>query len=192
LSRVIPRGLTGAPQTLLTLAAAGDPAAVQQCVARYGSLVWSVVRRSCASEAEAEALTREVFVQLWPQASRYEPNLGSEALFITMVARRCLLDRRRATEPRPGLRSAPESLASSESSTPIERCPEATLAAGVLATLDPSQRRMLSLTFGQGLTYAEVAKATPSSPDAAKSLIRRALVAVRKRLQARQGEALRE
>jgi RNA polymerase sigma-70 factor (ECF subfamily) len=151
-----------------------------------------VVRRSCASEAEAEALTREVFVQLWPQASRYEPNLGSEALFITMVARRCLLDRRRATEPRPGLRSAPESLASSESSTPIERCPEATLAAGVLATLDPSQRRMLSLTFGQGLTYAEVAKATPSSPDAAKSLIRRALVAVRKRLQARQGEALRE
>lgn len=159
-------------------------------MARYGSLVWSIVRRSCTSEAEADALTREVFAQLWQQAGRYEPSIGSEPLFITMVARRHLVDRLRATEPRPGLRSTPESLAGGESTTPIERCPEATLAAGVLATLDPSQRRMLSLGIGQGLTYAEVGKATGNSTDAAKSLVRRALVAVRKRLQARAGEAI--
>ena len=48
---------------------------------------------------------------------------------------------------------------------------------------------MLSLTVGQGMTYAEVGQLTASSPEAAKSLVRRALVAVRKRLQARQGEA---
>jgi RNA polymerase sigma-70 factor (ECF subfamily) len=183
---VIPRGLSGAQQTLLTLAATGDPAAVSQCIARYGSLVWSIVRRSCASEAEAETLTRDVFAQLWQQAARYEPGVGSEPLFITMVARRYLLDRRRATEPRPPM---PDALASTEPPTPIERCPEATLAAGVLATLDPSQRKMLSLAMGQGMTHAEVGKATASSPDAVKSLVRRALVAVRKRLQARQGEA---
>ncbi len=159
-------------------------------MARYGSLVWSIVRRSCASDAEAEAITAEVFAQLWQQAIRYEPNIGSEALFIGMVARRCVLERLRAAEPRPSQR-APESMASGEPPTPIERCPEATLAAGVLATLDPSQRRILSLTFGQGLSYAEVGKATDSTADAVKSLVRRALVAVRKRLQARQGEALR-
>jgi RNA polymerase sigma-70 factor (ECF subfamily) len=104
-----------------------------------------------------------------------------------MIARRYLLDRQRTTEPRPTVQ--PDSLASSEPPTPSERCPEATLAAGVLATLDPSQRRMLSLAMGRGMTYAEIGKATASSPDAAKSLARRALVAVRKRLQARQGEA---
>lgn len=190
MSRVIPRALTGATQTLLTLAAAGDPAAVQQCVTRYGSLVWSIVRRSCANEVEAEALTSEVFALLWHQAGRYDANMGSEALFITMVARRCVLDRLRATEPRPSPH-ANEPLAS-ETPTPIERCPEATLAAGVLATLDPSQRRTLSLVFGQNLTYAEAAKAIGGPTGAAKSLVRRALVAVRKRLQARQGEALRE
>jgi RNA polymerase sigma-70 factor, ECF subfamily len=200
---VIPRGLAGAQQTLLTLAAAGDPAAVQQCIARYGSLVWSLARRSCASETEAEALTRDIFAQLWQQAARHEPGVGSEPLFITIVARRHLLDRLRATEPRPSLKPIP-SLLAPDSPTPdplapsslanteppqIERCSEATLAASVLATLDPSQRRMLSLAMGQGMTYAEVGQHTASSTDAAKSLVRRALVAVRKRLQARQGEA---
>jgi RNA polymerase sigma-70 factor (ECF subfamily) len=158
-------------------------------VARYGSLVWSIVRRCCATDAEAEQLTREVFVALWQQAGRYEPGIGSEPLFIAMVARRFVLDRLRASEPRPSLRSAPESLAG-ETTTPIERCPEATLAAGVLATLDPSQRRMLSVAISQGLTYAEVGKAIGSSTEAVKSLVRRALVAVRKRLQARAGEAI--
>jgi RNA polymerase sigma-70 factor (ECF subfamily) len=172
------------------LAAAGDPAAVQQCITRYGSLVWSLARRSCASDAEAEVLTRDIFAQLWQQAARYEPSIGSEPLFITIVARRWLLDRLRATEPRPSLRPTPDSLANTETPTQIERCPEATLAASVLATLDPSQRRMLSLAMGQGMTYAEVGQATASSTDAAKSLVRRALVAVRKRLQARQGEAI--
>lgn len=192
---VIPRGLSGAPQTLLTLAAAGDPAAVQQCIARYGSLVWSLARRSCASEAEAEALTRDIFTQLWQQAARHEPSLGSEALFITIVARRTLLDRLRGTEPRPILRPippgllTPDALAGAEPPPQIERCPEATLAASVLATLDPGQRRLLSLAIGQGMTYVEVGQHTASSTDAAKSLVRRALVAVRKRLQARQGEA---
>ena len=160
-------------------------------MARYGSLVWSIVRRSGASEAEAEALTRDVFAQLWRQAAHYDPAMGSEPLFITMIARRLLIDRLRKSEPRPGMRSGPEAIAVGES-TPIERCPEATLAAGVLATLDPSQRRMLSLAFGQALTYAEIGTATASSAEAAKSLLRRALVAVRKRLQARQGEALNE
>jgi RNA polymerase sigma-70 factor (ECF subfamily) len=162
---------------------------VTQCVARYGSLVWSIARRSCPSEAEAETLTREIFAQLWQQAAHYDAGIGSEPLFITMVARRYLIDRRRAAEPRPSLQPVPDSLASAEPLAPIERCPEATLAAGVLATLDPGQRRMLSLAMGQGMTYAEVAKATASSPEAGKSLVRRALVAVRKRLQARQGEA---
>jgi RNA polymerase sigma-70 factor (ECF subfamily) len=149
--------------------------------------VWSLARRSCPSDAEAETLTRDIFAQLWQQAAHYEPSIGSEPLFITMIARRYLLDRQRTTEPRPSVQ--PDSLAGSEPPTPSERCPEATLAAGVLATLDPSQRRMLSLAMGRGMTYAEIGKATASSPDAAKSLARRALVAVRKRLQARQGEA---
>lgn len=151
--------------------------------------MWSLARRSCASEAEAEALTRDIFAQLWQQAARYEPSIGSEPLFITIVARRTVLDRLRATEPRPSLRSNQDPLASAEPPPQIDRCPEASLAASVLATLDPGQRRVLSLAVGQGLTYAEVGQATASSTDAAKSLVRRALVAVRKRLQARQGEA---
>jgi RNA polymerase sigma factor (sigma-70 family) len=152
---------------------------VTQCIARYGSLVWSIARRSCAS-AEAEPLTRDIFAQLWQQAARHDPSSGSEPLFIAVTARRVLLDRLRTSEPRPSLQ--PESLGGAETITPIERCPEATLAAGVLATLDPGQRRILSLAVGQGMTYLEIGKITASSPDAAKSLVRRALVAVRKRV----------
>jgi RNA polymerase sigma-70 factor (ECF subfamily) len=98
-----------------------------------------------------------------------------------------MLDRLRGAEHRPTLRPVPDTLAGTEPSM-IERCPEASLAVGVLATLDPHQRRVLSLAIGQGMTHAEVAETTAMPLATVKSLVRRALVAVRKRLPAAEAE----
>lgn len=179
-------GLSGSRQTLLGQVAAGDSAAVRQCIDEYGSLVWSIARRF-ASTGDAEDAVQEIFLELWKHAGRYDPAQVSEPAFIVMIARRRMIERLRRAERRPRIEPAPDTLASLEDSM-SDRCPEIAIAAGVLATLDPRQRRALSLAVGQGMTYAELAEATSMPIDKVKSLVRRALVAVRKRLQAQEGE----
>lgn len=176
---------------MLGRVAAGEAEAIHECITRYGPLVWSIARRFAQAEAEAEAeeASAAIFVELWNHAGRYDPKLVSEAVFITMVARRHMLDRLRSRPERPAPEPAPDSLSSSEQHSEIERCTEASIAAGVLATLDPHQRRLLSLAIGQGMTYEEIAAVSSVEPHAVKSLVRRALVAVRKRLQAQDGSA---
>ena len=164
---------------------------MRQCVARYGALVWSIARRFAPTEPEAEDAAQEIFIELWKHAGRYDPSRASEASFITMLARRRMIDRLRRAQRRPQLQPAPDTLISGETHADIERSAEAALAASVLATLDPRQRRVLSLAIGQGMTHAEIAEATDLPLGTVKSLVRRALVAVRKRLRARGGEVER-
>jgi len=150
--------------------------------------VWSIARRFAPTEPEAEDATQEIFIELWKHAGRYDPSAGSEATFITVLARRRMIDRLRRAERRPKLSPAPDALASTETHAQIERSVEASIAAGVLATLEPRQRRVLSLAIGQGMTHSEIAAATDMPLGTVKSLVRRALVAVRKRLRAQEGE----
>ncbi len=174
-------------QGLLGSVAAGDQVAVRRCVAQYGPLVWSIARRFAASPTEAEDAVQDIFIELWKSAGRYDPAIASEPAFITMIARRKMIDRLRRAERRPQLRPVPDTLAGVDPGA-IERCAEASLAVGVLATLDPHQRRVLSLAIGQGMTHAEIAEVTAMPLGTVKSLVRRALVAVRKRLLAQGAE----
>jgi RNA polymerase sigma-70 factor (ECF subfamily) len=160
---------------------------VRECISQYEPLVWSIARRFAPDTSDEAA--QEIFVDLWKHAGRFDPRANSEPAFITVVARRCMLDRLRSAKPRPQLKPSPDSMASSEQHTASERCVEAAIASGVLATLDPRQRRILSLAVGQGMTHEEIAGATGTQLGTVKSLVRRALIAVRKRLLAREEAA---
>lgn len=160
---------------------------MRECIDDYGPLVWSIARRFAPTTSDAEDAVQEIFLELWKQAGRYDPALASEPAFITMIARRRMIERLRRAERRPQPKPVPDTFTGVEGSI-VERCPEVTIAAGVLATLEPRQRRVLSLAIGQGMTYVELAEATAMPVDKVKSLVRRALVAVRKRLLARGGE----
>jgi RNA polymerase sigma-70 factor (ECF subfamily) len=147
----------------------------------FGPLVWSIARRMAPSPAEAEDAVQDIFIELWKQAGLYEPARTSEPAFVAMIARRRMLDRLRGLERRPQPRPQPDSLVG-EQQDAIERCAESALAASTLAALDPSARRILSLAVGHGLTYAETAALAEVPVESVKSLVRRALVAVRKRM----------
>jgi len=184
----IHRALAVARQTLLSRVAAGDSEAVRECVARYGPLVWSIARRLAPTEPEAEDGAQEIFIELWKHAGRFDPARGSEPAFVAMIARRRMIDRLRRAQRRPQIEAAPDTVLGSEQHVQIERSAEAAIAAGVLATLDPHQRRVLSLAIGQGMTHAEIAQATDMPLGTVKSLVRRALVAVRKRLRTQEAD----
>jgi len=173
--------LTTLPQSLLGRVAAGDPSAARQCIAEYGPLVWSIARRMTPSSSEAEDAVQEIFIELWKHAGRYDPAQASEPAFVTMIARRRMIDRLRRAERRPQLKPMPDSLVG-EQHDAIERCAEASLAASALAALDPRQRKVLTLAIGHGMTHAEISELTEMPIGTVKSLVRRALVAVRKRV----------
>ena len=72
--------------------AKGQPKAIENCLDRYGSLVWSLALRNCPDEQTAEDAVQDIFLKLWQAAERYDQARGSEETFVAMVARRRLID----------------------------------------------------------------------------------------------------
>jgi len=171
---------------LLPLVAGGDNAAVKQCIARYGGLVWSLAQRMCSSHAEAEDAVQDIFIELWKVAGRFDANKASEKTFVAMIARRRLIDRLRAKGRRPHAtpfeEEAAPPTAGRDGARDIERKAEAALAAGVLAGLRDEQRRALELAVLYGLTHSEIAEAMNIPLGTAKTHVRKAVAKVREQL----------
>ena len=87
--------------TLLQRVQAGDAGALQACIDRYGGLIWSLALRLSPNYQDAEDATQEIFLDLWRNAGRYRPERGSEQVFVTVLARRRLIDRLRRSGRRP-------------------------------------------------------------------------------------------
>lgn len=173
------------PTSVLQRVAAGDPAAVRECLDRFGALVWSLARRLTPSDAEDAV--QDVFISLWKSAGRFDPAVASETTFVAMVARRRLIDRARAI----GRQTRPEAL--SESAPAPDRAPqlelgdEAAIAAGAIESLSAEQQKVLRLSIGQGLSHEQVAQSTGLPLGTVKTHIRRGLMKVRELLEAERG-----
>lgn len=163
---------------LLPRVSAGDRAAVRECIARYGGLVWSLARRGSSSPADAEDAAQEIFLDLWRSAPRFDPALGSEVTFVALIARRRLVDRRRRTQRRRDTEPMPEAPPPASGRGP-ESSAEAALALRAVEQLRPEQRDVLVMTTCQGLSHEEVAASTGMPLGTVKAHARRGLMKVR-------------
>lgn len=176
-------------RTILQRIAAGDQSAVKECMDVYGGLVWSLARRMSESAADAEDASQEVFLEVWRSAGRYKPDMGSEAVFLTTIARRRLIDRLRSRKRRPLTETFDES---TEQAPEGETEPAGALLADAerarraLTRLDPAQREVLLLGIVEGLTHSEIATATRRPLGTVKTQMRRGLIRVRELME--QGE----
>jgi len=181
--------MTGAArpaESLLARVAQGEAQAVSACVERYGALVWTVVRRVLREHALAEDVVQEVFIDLWRHAERFDPSLGSEATFVTTIARRRAIDRRRRLQraPQVGLERPVEEIdvAAQEQPVRLDLADEARPALEVLAGLPPDQRRAILLAVVEGWTHQQISEHTGVPLGTVKSHIRRGLEKVARRL----------
>ncbi len=172
------------PEPILHRIAAGESDAVQECVDRYGGLVHSLARRFCPA-GEVEDAVQEVFVDLWRKAGRYDPTLSAEVTFVTMIARRRLIDHGRRRKEVAGSALVDDELPAKLSAAEHERveiCDEADRAAKALARLKPDQQRVLKLAIYDGLSHEAIAEATNLPLGTVKTHVRRGLIRVREML----------
>lgn len=167
-----------AAPSLLSRVAAGDAAAVRECIAQYGGLVWSIARRF--ELADAEDAVQEIFLDLWKSAARFDPTVASEAAFIAMIARRRLIDRRRTRMRRPATEQLPEiePMVPDQAMRP-DASAEAQKAARALGQLRPEQRRVLVMSTCHGMSHGEIAAETGMPLGTVKAHARRGLLSIR-------------
>lgn len=170
---------------VLPQVARGDPQAVQACLDRYGSLVWSIALKWSSSRADAEDAVQDIFIDLWKSASRFDADKAGESTFIAMVARRRMIDRRRA-QSRESERRAPASVDLSELPSDahheLETRGEALIAAKAMAELPRDRQHVLRLSFYEGMTHEQISSDTGIPIGTVKSHVRRGLSAIRNRL----------
>jgi RNA polymerase sigma-70 factor (ECF subfamily) len=132
--------------------------------------------------ADAEDAVQEIFVDLWKSAARFNPAGSSEPVFVTMIARRRLIDRLRTRKRRPSTEPISEprmALPDPKGAVHAETFAEASRAASAMDRLRPEQRQVLLLAIRQGLSQEEIAEALQMPLGTVKSHARRALSTLR-------------
>ncbi len=168
-------------QTILQRIASGDKTAVQECLSTYGGLVWSLSRRMSPNTDDAEDAVQEIFVDIWKNAGRFDEAQASETTFVSMIARRRLIDRLRKTNRRPTTDSIEDMLnePANRFDEKLQTIVEAKQAAKALLELRPEQRQVLQLSIYQGLSHQEIADALKMPIGTVKTHARRGILQVR-------------
>jgi RNA polymerase sigma-70 factor (ECF subfamily) len=164
---------------LLQRIASGDPGAMRAFVERYGDLLWSLARRMTRSDAEAEDAVQDILVYLWQRASLFDPGAGEEVTFVSIVARRRLIDRLRRLGRLPNIEPLTGDAGSNAAAPDSD---ESRLARAAFDSLPEDQQSILRLAIVHGRTHQMIAEDTGLPLGTVKTHIRRGLAVIRERL----------
>lgn len=76
---------------ILQRAAEGERSAVEDCIDNYGHLIWSMAKKFTTTTEDAELVTREIFLDIWRHAARFEQTDFGGLVLIAIIARRRLM-----------------------------------------------------------------------------------------------------
>jgi RNA polymerase sigma-70 factor, ECF subfamily len=166
-----------------------DMRAFEQLYDRHCRLVYGLVYRIVQQAGTAEEIVQDVFLQLWRNASRYEPSRGPFLPWLLTMARNRALDNLRLKSERqrrredqaeelPSVTSVPQFEKELDEKRRAERVRE------LMTSLQPQQKRAIELAYFEGLTHTEIADALKEPLGTVKSWIRNGLLRIREGLQA--------
>jgi len=155
---------------------AGDSAALAEVFDAHSPLVLGLLFRILGRRSEAEEVLQEVFLQVWTQAGRYDPDRASPRGWILMLARSRALDRLRRRESSRRREQEVSGQAEFLSVHPLgterleaaERRSQITSALSLLST---EQRHCIELAFFEGLTHTQIAERLQAPLGTVKSRI---------------------
>lgn len=161
--------------------AQGDRNAVAECIETYSGLVWSLSRRFLRNHADAEEVVQEIFMELWEKADRFDSRVAGEATFISMVARRRLIDKRRKLNREPDSQPLDEveHALCEDGQKVLEASAETQRVLAVLKTLQPEQQEVINMSSWLGMSHGAIAEQTGIPLGTVKSYLSRGLTTIR-------------
>jgi len=147
---------------LIARIAGGDETAFSQFYDRYAGLAFGVIRRVLREKDAAEDVLQEVFWQVWREAPAYDPGRGSPEAWLVMRARTRAIDKVRSIRRKEQTFVAPVAEGTARADPegredPGLQAEDRELVEGALARLPEAQRRVIELSFFEGLTQVEIA-----------------------------------
>lgn len=172
----------------------GDEAAFRELFQKFGPRILQYARRLVGSEARAEELTQDVFVQMYRFRHRYRPESRLASWVYTIATNVCLNELRRPERrlridlwgraereerpegpslPDPNTPTAEEGASTRELSRRLE---------AAVSALPAKQRAALLLSRVDGLAYRDVARSLGCTEGAVKALLFRATQTLKQKL----------
>jgi len=184
----VPDRFSEASDALLALAIARyDQGALAEAYRRHAGAVFGLARRLLNEQSIAEEIVQEVFLRLWNDPTRFDPQRGTMRSYLLTQTHGRSVDvlradtSRRAREERDARRTA-------ESGHDVEHeVWELTTSEHVrksLSVLPEEERKAIELAYFGGYTYREVAVRLEAPEGTVKSRIRSGLKRLRQELAA--------
>jgi RNA polymerase sigma-70 factor (ECF subfamily) len=152
--------------------------ALAEVYRRHAGAAFALARRVLGDKERAEEVLQEVFLRLWHQPDRFDPERGSLRSYLLAQTHGRAVDLLRSETSR-RRREEREARQTAESAPDIEReVVDLTVAErvkGVVATLPVEERRAIELAYFGGHTYREVAILLQAPEGTVKSRIRSGL-----------------
>ncbi len=175
---------TGADLTdLLRRSARGDEAAFAALYDATAARLFGLVLRIVRDHAMSEEVTQEVYLDVWRQSARFDPERGSPMSWLMTIAHRTAVDRVRASEASRRRDDAHAATAQDIEFDTTAEAAQASLEAQrvrrALTTLTDVQRHAVELAYLGGYTHTEVARLLDLPLGTAKTRIRDGLIRLR-------------
>ena len=167
---------------LIARVAAGDQPAFASFYDALSAHVYGIIRRVLRDPSQAEEVTQEVFVEIWKQATRFDPERGSVRTWAVTIAHRRAVDRVRSEQAHRDRQLSVGAAALDRPPSPedgaIDR-DDRRRASVALAQLPSAQREALELAFYDGLTHVQIAERLDVALGTVKTRIRDGLIRLR-------------
>jgi RNA polymerase sigma-70 factor (ECF subfamily) len=177
-----PVGSPGAElASLLAQVARGDEDAFRAVFDQAAGPVLGTVRRVVRDPAQSEEVMQEVLLEVWRTAARFDPDAGSAAAWVMMLAHRRAVDRVRSehSAARRELRAASATVDYDEVIEAVELSLDHERVRRCLSSLTDLQREAVTLAYYQGYTYREVAELLGIAVGTVKTRMRDGLIRLR-------------
>ncbi|HXZ47192.1 MAG TPA: RNA polymerase sigma factor [Pseudolabrys sp.] len=159
-------------EALMVRVARGDERAFQLLARRHTPVMLGLARRILGNAAEAEDVVQEALIRVWTNAPRWQP-LALFRTWLTRVVVNLCLDRKRRV-PWVDLEAAGEIVDPTPgASEKAEGDEQERMVAAAIDKLPARQRSAVMLTYGEGMSNAQVAEILDTSVSAVETLLMR-------------------
>jgi RNA polymerase sigma-70 factor (ECF subfamily) len=177
-------------EQLMALIRAGHVRAFDTFVRRHRPAVASMARFSCGPDL-ADDVVQATFVSLWQNRDKYSADRGSPRSWLLAIARHRGIDllRSRAArqrhivclDPHGWIGLADDSPAAEPAYAQVERAESSAVVHDLLTSLPPAQRKVIELSFFEGLSQQQIADRLAVPLGTVKGRMRLALTKLRER-----------